>query len=106
MDARYQPSDFEARIFDAWLAAGVFAGDPESSKPSFVIALPPPNITGQLHMGHALNGATQDTLIRLRRMQGHETLWICGTDHASIAAPRRDRKAAAGRRHHSLGARS
>ena len=85
MDARYQPSDFEARIFGAWLAAGVFAGDPESSKPSFVIALPPPNITGQLHMGHALNGATQDTLIRLRRMQGHETLWICGTDHASIA---------------------
>ncbi len=85
MDARYQPSDFEARIFDAWLAAGVFAGDPESSKPSFVIALPPPNITGELHMGHALNGATQDTLIRLRRMQGHEALWICGTDHASIA---------------------
>ena len=70
MDARYQPSDFEARIFDAWLAAGVFAGDPESPKPSFVIALPPPNITGELHMGHALNGATQDTLIRLRQDAG------------------------------------
>ena len=85
MDARYQPSAFEARIFDAWSATGVFAGDPTSAKPPFVIALPPPNITGELHMGHALNGSTQDTLIRLRRMQGHETLWICGTDHASIA---------------------
>jgi valyl-tRNA synthetase len=85
MEARYTPEEHEARLFDRWAAAGVFAGDPASSKPSFTIALPPPNVTGELHMGHALNGATQDTLIRLRRMQGFETEWICGTDHASIA---------------------
>ena len=85
MDARYDPSAFESRIFDAWAATGVFAGDPASPKPPFVIALPPPNITGELHMGHALNGSTQDTLIRMKRMQGFETQWICGTDHASIA---------------------
>ena len=85
MDSRYEPSAFENRIFDAWLRTGAFAGDPASSKPSFVIALPPPNITGELHMGHALNGSTQDTLIRMKRMQGFETEWICGTDHASIA---------------------
>ncbi len=85
MDSRYEPSAFENRIFDAWLRTGAFAGDPASSKQSFVIALPPPNITGELHMGHALNGSTQDTLIRMKRMQGFETEWICGTDHASIA---------------------
>jgi valyl-tRNA synthetase len=63
----------------------VFAGRPESGGEPYVIALPPPNVTGELHMGHALNGSIQDTLIRLRRMQGRDALWICGTDHASIA---------------------
>jgi valyl-tRNA synthetase len=85
VETRYDHAAVEGPVFDRWLAAGVFAGEPESGKPPYTIALPPPNVTGELHMGHALNGAFQDTLIRLRRMQGHDTLWICGTDHASIA---------------------
>ena len=85
MDARYTPADHEGPLFERWQATGVFAGNPDSGKPTFTIALPPPNVTGELHMGHALNGSTQDTLIRLRRMQGFETEWVCGTDHASIA---------------------
>ena len=84
MDARYDPAAAEGPIFARWEATGVFAGEPAGGEP-YVIALPPPNVTGELHMGHALNGSIQDTLIRLRRMQGRETLWICGTDHASIA---------------------
>jgi valyl-tRNA synthetase len=85
MDARYDPGSSEQPIFARWEAAGVFAGRPESGGEPYVIALPPPNVTGELHMGHALNGSIQDTLIRLRRMQGRDALWICGTDHASIA---------------------
>jgi valyl-tRNA synthetase len=85
MDARYDPAAVEQPIFTRWEAAGVFAGQPDSGGETFVIALPPPNVTGELHMGHALNGSIQDALIRLRRMQGRDTLWICGTDHASIA---------------------
>ncbi len=85
MDARYDPASQEEPIFARWEATGVFAGRPESGGEPYVIALPPPNVTGELHMGHALNGSIQDTLIRLRRMQGRDTLWICGTDHASIA---------------------
>ena len=63
----------------------MFGGVPDPDREPFVIALPLPNVTGDLHMGHALNGSYQDTLIRLRRMQGRDSLWICGTDHASIA---------------------
>jgi valyl-tRNA synthetase len=85
MDARYDPAAAEQPIFARWEAAGVFAGRPDSGGEPYVIALPPPNVTGELHMGHALNGSIQDTLIRLRRMQGRDALWICGTDHASIA---------------------
>jgi len=85
VDARYEPSTAEQPIFERWEAAGVFGGRPESGREPFVIALPLPNVTGDLHMGHALNGSYQDTLIRLRRMQGRDSLWICGTDHASIA---------------------
>ena len=85
MEARYEPSTAEQPTFQRWEAAGVFGGMPESGRDPFVIALPLPNVTGDLHMGHALNGSYQDTLIRLRRMQGRDSLWICGTDHASIA---------------------
>src|SRR6476620_5549323 len=85
MDARYDPASQELPIFARWEAAGVFAGRPGSGGEPYAIALPPPNIPGELDMGHALNGSIQDTLIRLRRMQGRDTLWICGTDHASIA---------------------
>jgi valyl-tRNA synthetase len=85
VDARYDPSTAEPPLFARWEAAGVFGGVPDSGREPFVIALPLPNVTGDLHMGHALNGSYQDTLIRLRRLQGRDPLWICGTDHASIA---------------------
>jgi valyl-tRNA synthetase len=84
MEARYDPAAVEAPIFARWEETGVFAGGPAGGEP-YAIALPPPNVTGELHMGHALNGSFQDALIRLRRMQGRDALWICGTDHASIA---------------------
>ncbi|HYW29050.1 MAG TPA: valine--tRNA ligase [Gaiellales bacterium] len=82
---RHQPEAVEARLFERWERECGFSGDPKSDRERFVIPLPPPNVTGELHMGHALNGTIQDTLMRLRRMQGYDTLWICGTDHASIA---------------------
>ena len=85
MEARFDPAGAERPIFERWEAAGVFGGMPDSDREPYVIALPLPNVTGDLHMGHALNGSYQDTLIRLRRMQGRDSLWICGTDHASIA---------------------
>ena len=82
---RHQPEAVEARLFERWERECGFSGDPESDAETYVIALPPPNVTGELHMGHALNGSIQDTLMRLHRMRGRNTLWICGTDHASIA---------------------
>jgi valyl-tRNA synthetase len=83
--ARYRPADVEPRVFAGWEQTGGFGADARSPRPSYVIALPLPNVTGELHMGHALNGSIQDALIRLHRMRGCEALWICGTDHASIA---------------------
>ncbi|WP_217915562.1 valine--tRNA ligase [Miltoncostaea marina] len=82
---RYDPARVEARWSEAWQAAGVGHADPSSDRPPFSIAIPPPNVTGVLHMGHALNNTIQDVLVRTRRMAGDETLWICGTDHAGIA---------------------
>ncbi len=83
---RYAPGDVEPRIFRRWEEAGIFSPPPpgEAGDP-YSIAIPPPNVTGALHMGHALNGAIQDVLIRLKRMQGRRTKWIFGTDHAGIA---------------------
>ena len=72
-------------MFARWQASRAFAAEPDDPGEPFVIAVPPPNITGSLHMGHALNGSMQDVIIRLRRMQGRNALWICGTDHAGIA---------------------
>src|SRR5687767_1236544 len=83
---RYDPTDVEDRVFARWLDAGIFSPEPEGdASESFSIAVPPPNVTGALHMGHALNAAIQDLLIRLKRMQGRRTKWIFGTDHAGIA---------------------
>jgi valyl-tRNA synthetase len=83
---RYDPTEVERRIFERWLDGGYFHppadGTPEEN---FSVAIPPPNVTGELHMGHALNGAIQDALVRMRRMQGRNTLWVLGTDHAGIA---------------------
>ena len=83
---RYEPAEAEPRVFEAWLRSGLFHPDPVgSAQENYSIAIPPPNVTGVLHMGHALNGAIQDTLIRYRRMRGRRTKWILGTDHAGIA---------------------
>ena len=73
------------RIFDRWSDSGYFHADAESDKPAFSIVIPPPNVTGALHLGHALNSTLQDILVRMRRMQGFEVLWMPGTDHAGIA---------------------
>ena len=81
----YDPKEFEDRIYDFWIKGEYFKADPNTDKKPYTIVMPPPNITGQLHMGHALDNTLQDILIRFRRMQGFETLWIPGTDHASIA---------------------
>lgn len=81
----YDPKDFESRIYQDWQDKGCFKSSVNRDKKPFTIVMPPPNITGQLHMGHALDDTLQDTLIRWKRMDGFESLWIPGTDHASIA---------------------
>ncbi|ABR47602.1 valyl-tRNA synthetase [Alkaliphilus metalliredigens QYMF] len=85
LDKNYQPQEFEDRIYKEWENKGYFKPVINPDKESYSIVLPPPNITGQLHMGHALDHTLQDILIRWKRMQGFETLWQPGTDHASIA---------------------
>lgn len=81
----YDPKEFEERIYKQWLDAGCFTPDRDPDKKPYTIVMPPPNITGQLHMGHALDSTLQDILIRWKRMQGYSTLWLPGEDHASIA---------------------
>jgi valyl-tRNA synthetase len=81
----YDHRAVEGRIYAEWERRGAFEADPNPEKEPYCIALPPPNVTGALHMGHALNGSIQDTLIRRARMKGYETLWLPGVDHASIA---------------------
>ncbi|MFN8088905.1 MAG: valine--tRNA ligase [Mycobacterium sp.] len=81
----WDPGAVEAEIYARWVAAGYFAGDPTSGKPAYSIVLPPPNVTGSLHMGHALDHTLMDALTRRKRMQGYEVLWLPGMDHAGIA---------------------
>nr|MDQ3377446.1 class I tRNA ligase family protein [Actinomycetota bacterium] len=81
----YDHRAVEARLYEEWERTGAFEADPNSEKPAYCIVLPPPNVTGALHMGHALNGSIQDTLARRARMKGYEALWLPGVDHASIA---------------------
>ncbi len=85
LSTTYDPKEFEGRIYKMWEEEGFFKAKPDASKEPFCIMLPPPNITGQLHMGHALDHTLQDILIRFKRMQGYNVLWQPGTDHASIA---------------------
>ena len=82
---KYNPKEFEDRIYNMWIEKNCFKAEIDYSKESYTIVLPPPNITGQLHMGHALDQTLQDILIRWKRMQGFGALWLPGTDHASIA---------------------
>lgn len=81
----YNPQEFEDRIYDFWLKGNYFHAEVDKDKKPYTIVMPPPNITGQLHMGHALDETLQDILIRYKRMQGYSALWLPGTDHASIA---------------------
>ena len=81
----YDPKDFEDRIYEAWESSGAFRAERDPDKTPFTIVMPPPNITGQLHMGHALDQTLQDVLTRFKRLQGYSALWLPGSDHASIA---------------------
>ena len=81
----YEPQQVESRIYDMWQEGGYFHAHVNENKKPYTIVMPPPNVTGQLHMGHAVDNTMQDILIRTKRMQGYETLWLPGTDHASIA---------------------
>ncbi len=85
LDKNFHPADAEAPIYAAWEKSGAFAADSESGKPPYCIMMPPPNVTGSLHMGHALTFTLQDILIRYQRMRGRDALWQPGTDHAGIA---------------------
>jgi valyl-tRNA synthetase len=82
---RYEPSETEARWYPVWEQRGYFRADPASGRTPYTIVIPPPNVTGSLHMGHALNNTLQDILIRQKRMDGFDALWLPGTDHAGIA---------------------
>ncbi|ODU56120.1 MAG: hypothetical protein ABT01_04595 [Clostridium sp. SCN 57-10] len=81
----YDPHEFEKRIYENWEKKGCFNAEIDPDKTPFTIVIPPPNVTGQLHMGHAFDNTLQDILIRYKRMQGYAALWMPGTDHAGIA---------------------
>ena len=85
LDGKYEPHDFEDEIYKNWEEKGYFKPSGDKTKESYCIMMPPPNVTGKLHMGHALDGTLQDILIRYKRMQGFNTLWLPGTDHAAIS---------------------
>ena len=85
IEGKYNPKDFEDKIYKNWEEKKYFKPSMDKTKPSFSIVMPPPNVTGKLHMGHALDDTIQDVLIRAKRMQGYNTLWLPGADHASIA---------------------
>ncbi len=85
LEGKYEPKSFEKEIYDNWEKNGYFKPSMDKTKESYCIMMPPPNVTGKLHMGHALDGTLQDILIRYKRMQGFNTLWLPGTDHAAIS---------------------
>ena len=105
MEKQYNPAAVEDKWYAIWTREKLFHANERSSKPSYAIVIPPPNVTGILHMGHALNNTIQDILIRLHRMKGCEALWMPGTDHAGIATQnvveRKLRKG--GKNRHDLG---
>src|ERR1700758_2104406 len=85
LNKTFNPADVEARWYPQWETAGAFPADPASNLTPYTIMMPPPNVTGSLHMGHALTFTLQDVLVRYRRMRGRDVLWQPGTDHAGIA---------------------
>ena len=84
LNDKYNPQDFEEKLYQEWEEKGYFKPNMDKTKESYCIMMPPPNVTGKLHMGHALDGTIQDLLIRFKRMQGYNTLWVPGTDHAAL----------------------
>jgi len=103
--ATFSPAEIEAPLYKKWLSAGYFKADAKSKKPAFTIVIPPPNVTGSLHIGHALDHTIQDLLIRMKRMKGFEALWLPGMDHAGIATQNVVEKqlATQGKSRHDLG---
>ncbi|UGQ09771.1 valine--tRNA ligase [Yinghuangia sp. ASG 101] len=85
LSSQYAPAEVEAKLYERWVAAGYFEADAKSEKPAYTIVIPPPNVTGSLHLGHAFEHTLIDSLTRRKRMQGYETLWQPGMDHAGIA---------------------
>ena len=85
MQTTYDPREFEEKIYRTWMEKGCFRAEIDPAKVPFTVMMPPPNVTGQLHMGHAMDETMQDILVRFKRMQGYCALWLPGTDHASIA---------------------
>lgn len=85
LEGKYNPSEFEDELYKIWEEKGYFKPSMDKTKQPYCIMMPPPNVTGKLHMGHALDGTLQDILIRYKRMQGYNTLWVPGTDHAAIS---------------------
>ncbi|MEU0560965.1 valine--tRNA ligase [Dactylosporangium sp. NPDC006015] len=105
LSAQYAPGEVEQRRYERWVADGLFKADTASDKPPFTIVLPPPNVTGSLHIGHALDHTVQDAIIRRKRMQGFEALWLPGMDHAGIATQNvvERQLATSGQSRHDLG---
>ena len=101
----FVPADIEAPLYEKWMKAGYFTADAKSEKPPYTIVIPPPNVTGVLHIGHALDHTLQDALIRMKRMKGFEALWLPGMDHAGIATQNVVEKqlATEGKSRHDLG---
>lgn len=85
LEGKFEPKEFEDNIYKKWEEKGYFKPSMDTSKESYCIVMPPPNVTGKLHMGHALDASIQDLLIRYKRMRGYNTLWLPGTDHAALS---------------------
>ena len=85
LEGKYNPKEFEEKLYKNWEEKGYFKPSMDKNKKPYCIMMPPPNVTGKLHMGHALDGTIQDVLIRTKRMQGYDCLWLPGSDHAAIS---------------------
>ncbi len=85
MDKSYNPTSIEDKNYNLWIDNKYYKAEPDKNKIPFSIVIPPPNITGSLHIGHALNNTLQDILVRYKKMSGYDVLWVPGTDHAGIA---------------------
>ncbi|MFD5575600.1 class I tRNA ligase family protein, partial [Streptomyces cadmiisoli] len=101
----YAPAEVEGKLYERWVERGYFEADAKSEKPAYTIVIPPPNVTGSLHLGHAFQHTLMDALTRRKRMQGYESLWLPGMDHAGIATQNKveQQLAEEGKSRHDLG---